>query len=63
MIACVDKEGRVTVSGTVNEWALFFERLDPKMLEKGDDANKAREILIVASVVPLNGVASNRRSS
>jgi hypothetical protein len=51
------------VSGTVREWIQFLERLDPKVLEKRDEASKAREILIVASTVPLNGAASNKRSS
>jgi hypothetical protein len=55
MIACTDQEGRVTVRATVLEWRLFLERLDPNVLEKGDEASKAREILIVASAIPLNG--------
>jgi hypothetical protein len=55
MIACTYQEGRVTVRGTVREWHLFFERLDPNVLEKGDEESKAREILIVASTVPMNG--------
>lgn len=63
MIACTDKDGRVMVSGTVREWIQFLERLDPQVLEKNDEASKAREILIVASTVPLNGAASNKRSS
>jgi hypothetical protein len=61
MIACTDKDGRITVHGTVREWVLFLERLDPNALEKGDEASKAREILIVASTVPLNGAI--KRSS
>ena len=61
MIACTDTDGRVTVRGTVREWILFLERLDLNLLEKGDEASKAREILIVASTVPLNGVV--KRSS
>jgi hypothetical protein len=55
MIACTDTDGRVTVRGTVREWILFLERLDPSVLEKGDEASRAREILIVAATVPLNG--------
>jgi hypothetical protein len=58
MIACTDQDGRVTVRGTIREWRFFLERLDPNVLEKGDEANKAREILIVASTVPLNGSIS-----
>ena len=56
MIACTDQDGRITIHGTVREWILFLERLDLNALEKGDEASKAREILIVASTVPLNGV-------
>jgi hypothetical protein len=54
MIACIDKDGRIIVRGSVREWISFLERLDPNALEKGDEASKAREILIVASTVPLN---------
>jgi hypothetical protein len=54
MIACIDKEEHLTVCGTVREWILFLERLDPKRIEKTDDASKAREILLVASAVPFN---------
>ena len=61
MIACTDTDGRVTVRGSVREWILFLERLDPDVLEKGDEASRAREILIVASTVPLNGAV--KRSS
>jgi hypothetical protein len=61
MIACTDQEGRVTVRGTVRGWILFLERLDPNVLEKGDEASTASEILIVASTVPLHGVV--KRSS
>jgi len=60
MIAYIDKEERVTVSGSVAEWTLFLERLDRKQIGKTDDANKAREILLVASGVPFNG--RNRHS-
>ena len=55
MIACTDKDGRIIVRGSVREWIVFLERLDPNALEKGDEASKAREILIVASSVPVNG--------
>jgi hypothetical protein len=61
MIAWTDKDGRVTVSGTGREWLLFLERLDAKNLEKTGDADRARAILIVASAVPFNGVAPNKR--
>jgi hypothetical protein len=61
MIACTDTDGRITVRRSVREWIVFLERLDPNVLEKGDEASKAREILIVASTVPLNGVI--KRSS
>lgn len=54
MIACIDKEECVTVSGTVKEWSLFLERLDPKLIARTDDESKAREILLVASGVPFN---------
>jgi hypothetical protein len=55
MIACIDKEERVTVCGTIKEWAIFLERLNPKRIEKTDEASKAREILLVASAVPFKG--------
>jgi hypothetical protein len=51
MIACTDKDGRIIVRGSVREWILFLERLDPNALGKGDEASKAREILIVASCI------------
>ena len=60
MIASIDRDGRVTVTGTVGEWRLLLERLDAKRLENQDDTSNAREILIAASVVPLNGGVSKR---
>ncbi len=61
MIACTDNDGRVTVRGTVREWIVFLARLDAKALDRGDEASKAREILIVASTVPLNGAVGCKR--
>jgi hypothetical protein len=55
MIACLFGEKRVVVGGTVREWIEFVERLDPQILARGDEASKAREILVAASTVPFNG--------
>jgi hypothetical protein len=52
MIACLFGEKHVTVSGSVKEWIEFVERLDPQVLARGDEASKAREILVAASTVP-----------
>jgi hypothetical protein len=62
MIACIDKAGRVTVSGAVKEWVLFLERLDLTGLRQADELDRAREILIVASAVPFNGIVQNKRA-
>jgi hypothetical protein len=61
MIACIDKAGRVSVSGTVKEWVLFLERLDLTGLCRTDESDRAREILIIASAVPFNGIVQNKR--
>ena len=61
MIAATNKDGRVTVSGTVSEWLAFLERLDPQTLLRTHEADRAREILIVASAVPPKA-ANGRRS-
>ena len=62
MIAFTDKGGSLTVAGTSREWSLFLERLDPSTLERMSDTDKAREILIVASAVPFEGVTKKRSS-
>jgi len=61
MIACIDKAGRVTVSGAVKEWVLFLERLDLTGLRQTDESDRAREILLMASAVPFSGIVPNKR--
>ena len=61
MIAFTNKDGHLTVAGTAREWRLFLERLDRPTLERMNDADKAHEILIVASAVPLNGNVPGKR--
>ena len=63
MIAFTDKGGKLTVAGTAQEWGLFLERLDRPALERMNDSDRAREILIVASAVPFEGGVTNKRSS
>ena len=62
MIAFTDKGGSLTVVGTSQEWSVFLERLDRPGLERMNDTDKAREILIVASAVPFEGVTKKRSS-
>jgi len=63
MIVFIDKDGNLTVAGTVREWGLFLERLDRVTLGRMSDTDKAREILIVASAVPFKGGALNKSSA
>ena len=63
MIAFTDKDGRLTVAGTAREWSLFLSRMDRPTLERMNDTDKAREILIVASAVPFDGGVTNKRFS
>ena len=62
MIAFTDKDGRLTVTGTAQEWSQFLDRLDRQTLKQMSDTEKAHEILIVASAVPFKGGGSNRAS-
>jgi hypothetical protein len=63
MIAFTDKGGQLTVAGTVREWSLFLERLDPSSLGRMNDTDKAREILVVASAVPFKGGPLSKSSA
>jgi len=61
MIAFTDRDGHLTVSGTMSEWGLFLERLDRSTLARMSYTDKAREILVMASTVPFKGDAATKR--
>ena len=61
MIAFTDRDGHLTVSGTMSEWGLFLDRLDRLTVARMSDGDKAREILVMASTVPFKGEVPNKR--